>query len=170
MTAVVYPEEFDAGGSVVHWGEGEVEAAFFVGQVPGIQVFFAEGEIYFAQFVGLSFVKKYIFACGVCVSEAAAEIEAKDFSVQAAGAVAPVPFVVEGPDASSPVQDSEGAVFFEMPFFVCVFYKAFCCHAVDLVVVIKGVGVFVKGKINYEGIRIFSFQADAGFQIAPICR
>ena len=49
VTAVVYPEEFDAGGSVVHWGEGEVEAAFFVGQVPGIQVFFAEGEIYFAS-------------------------------------------------------------------------------------------------------------------------
>ena len=49
----------------------------------------------------------------------------------------------------------------------CVFYKAFCCHAVNLVVIIKGVGVFVKGKINYEGIRIFSFQADAGFQIAP---
>ena len=58
VTAVVYPEEFDAGGSVVHWGEGEVEAAFFVGQVPGIEIFFAEGEIYFAQFVGLSDVYK----------------------------------------------------------------------------------------------------------------
>ena len=165
VTAVVYPEEFDAGGSVVHWGEGEVEAAFFVGQVPGIEIFFAEGEIYFAQFVGLSFVKKYIFACCVCVSEAAAEIEAKDFSVQAAGAVAPVPFVVEGPDASSPVHHHIGVLWVIFDCLTGYFYRSACLDTVELLGIEKAMRIFKRSGHRDTFLVRKPFASDIYFEI-----
>lgn len=105
--------------------------------VPGIQVFFAEGEIYFAPVCG-TFQKVY-FACGVCGAQPQPRLKPKHFrsgsrcrcssTICCGKGLTPFP----SPDLKE--------LSFSKCHFVWCFYKAFCCHAVNLVVV-KGVAYF----------------------------
>lgn len=167
VAVIVHPKEPDFGFTVVDRDETQIKPSLAVTQMPGIHIVFSQNKIHLSELVGSSPVKEYIFAGNIGVSEAAAQVEAEHFTVQPSAAVTPVPLVVEGPHAPAPVQDAEGILWVKGPFMAVSADITLCGHAVDLVVVVKGVPVFIKGQIHHQGIRILPFQLDPGIQILP---
>ena len=109
-------------------------------------------------------VEQHVFGGLAGVAEAGSQVETENFAIHCAGAVGPVPFIVERPHAAPPVQQAESAVS-ENVFLSSAYRPAAGRHAVDLVVIIERCFVFIKGDMDDQRIGVFALQRDVRFKI-----
>lgn len=156
-----YEEDVGAGGTVDDGGEVHFETSVGGGKGPwGEEVVFAVGgfgdvEGDFFEFVGDAVVEYHIFTGGGGIAKAVADVEADGVAVDDALACAPVPGVVIGPHAATPVQKGEGVVRGEGVGVICEGCMSFGAHGDDFLVVVECGGFFGEGGGDNHGVTGF---------------
>ena len=150
-----------AARTVQHRGKVHLKPPIAAGEFPRahkvvLAVLLRDQEGQLLQLVRRAIVEQHILAGGTGIAKAIPDIKAKGSALHCAVAAAPVPGVFVGPYAAAPVQGGIAFLGVKFDHLPVKFHLAGSLHAVDLLVVVKGLFVLRKGRHDHHGIlRLF---------------